>query len=139
MIKRTALDAVFSDLIRESWDWTCARCGRECPDRKGRDFHCSHFISRAFNSTRWFPDNALCLCAACHDVVGKDPGEHYSLLMRILGPVRYDELKERKHRIVRYREAEKKAMTRHYRGQIEHLLGLRADGVTGFIDVMAWD
>ena len=67
-MKRDATDAAFSDAVREAADWTCQRCGREFPDRKGREAQCSHFYSRKYSSTRWYPDNALLACASCHAI-----------------------------------------------------------------------
>jgi hypothetical protein len=138
-LKRDALDAVFSDVIREAYDWTCAYSGLYFPDRKGRDVHASHFYSRTFNSTRWFPDNACCLSAASHDYLGKHPDEHTDFFRRLLGPVRYERLKERKRGIYRYRPADKTAMRKHYAEELERIQGLRARGVTGYIEVVAYD
>lgn len=138
-LKRDALDAVFSDCVRESFDWRCARCGREFPDRKGQDVHCSHYFSRKFNATRWFPDNAACLCAPCHAIVGADPHEHSTFFQRILGPDRYGWLVRRKQQIVRYRAVDKKAMRSHFRQQLESMLAQRAEGVTGMISFAAYD
>lgn len=138
-MKRDALDAVFSDLIREAYDWTCAYSGVQFPDRKGRDVHCSHFVSRSFNSTRWYPDNACCLSATAHDYLGKHPDEHTDFFRKLLGPVRYEWLKERKRGIYRYRPADKKAMRKHYTAELERVKELRRQGVTGYIEVAAYD
>lgn len=138
-MKRDATDAAFSDLIREAYDWTCARCSRHFPDRKGRDIHASHFYSRQFNSTRWFVDNAACLCATCHDFVGKHPDEHTDFFRKLLGPVRYEALKTRQRGIFRYRAADKKAMRKHYAAELERIKALRAEGVTGPVEIVSYD
>lgn len=140
-MKRDALDAVFSDLIREAWDWTCARCLKEFPDRKGRDVHCSHFFSRSFNSMRWFPDNAVCLCATCHDHIGKRPDEHTAMIRRVLGDVAYERNRERMwNKIVRYKADDKKAMRKHYAAELERIKAMRrVDGVTGYVAVASYD
>jgi hypothetical protein len=138
-VKRDALDAVFSDVIREAFDWTCAWSGLYFPDRKGRDVHCSHFISRAYSSTRYYPDNATCLSAAAHDYLGKHPDEHTDFIRKHLGPVRYEWLKARKNKIFRYRPADKAAMRKHYANELERIQALRADGATGYIEIYAYD
>jgi hypothetical protein len=138
-VKRDATDAVFSDLIREAYDWTCAYSGLVFPDRKGRDVHASHFWSRQFNSTRWFPDNACCLSAAAHDYLGKHPDEHTDFFRKLLGPVRYEALKARKNGIYRYRASDKKAMRKHYAGELERIRALRSQGVCGYVEVVAYD
>ena len=138
-MKRDTLDAVISDLVRERDDWTCQHSGQHFPDRKGRDCHASHFYSRQFNSTRWFPDNLLCLSATAHDFVGKHPDEHVALIKRILGDERYEELRCRNRRIYRYRAADKKAMTKHYRSELARIQELRKSGVSGPVHVVAFD
>jgi len=138
-MKRDSLDAAFSDLIREAWDWTCARCGRQFPERKGKDVHASHFYSRQFNSTRWFVDNAVCLCATCHDYVGKHPDDHVSLIRRVLGDTRYQWLQARKRLIVRYRAADKKAMRKHYSAELERIKAMRLEGHTGLVTPVTYD
>lgn len=139
MIKRDSLDAIFSDVIRESHDWTCVNCNREFPERKGQDIHASHFYSRQFNATRWFPDNAVALCGRCHDFVGKHPDAHTDLIRSLLGAVRYQCLKDRKQRIYRYRPADKKAMRMHFAAELERIRAERMNGVTGYIEVYAYD
>ncbi len=138
-MRRDVLDAVISDLIRERDDWTCVYSGRQFPNRKGQDVHCSHFFSRSYISTRWFPDNLLCLSAGAHDFVGKNPDAHVALIKRVLGDTRYEALRERRNKIYRYRGADKAAMLKHYRSELERLRALRADGVQGYIEVVAYD
>lgn len=138
-MKRDALDAVVSDLVRERDDWTCQYSGLQFPDRKGRDIHASHFYSRIYNSVRWFPDNIVTLAARWHDFVGKNPDAHVALIKRVLGDARFEALQERKNRIYRYREADKKAMRKHYAAELERIRALRAEGVTGYIEVVAYD
>ena len=138
-MKRDALDAVFSDCVREAADWTCARCSRVFPDRKGKDIHASHFYSRSYNATRWFPDNVSCLCAACHDHLGKHPDDHSDFIRGLLGPVRYGWLRERKARIYRYRDSDKRDMRKHYRDELERMTELRANGCIGPLQLVAYD
>lgn len=66
-IKRRPSDTAFSNYIRERDRWTCQYCGRvKCEWESGRCFHCAHIFSRKFESTRFYDDNAMCLCATCH-------------------------------------------------------------------------
>lgn len=139
MLKRDATDALFSDAVREAADWVCQRCNRPFPLRKGQDVHCSHFFSRKYKSTRWFPDNAACLCATCHAIVTDDPHEHATLFRRLLGEVRYEWLIKRKQLIVRYRAADVKAIREHFRDQIERMKELRISGVVGVLQLVAYD
>jgi hypothetical protein len=139
-MKRDATDAIVSDLIREASDWICERCGLGFPDRKSRAFHASHYFSRAYNATRWFPDNLSGLCGKCHDEVGKDPGAHHYFMLMKLGDVRMSELRIRKNTfIARYKAADKKAMREHYREELERIRALRMEGRRGVVEVVAYD
>ena len=138
-LKRDATDAAFSDAVREASDWTCSRCSRPFPQRKGQDCHASHFFSRKYLSTRWFADNATCLCASCHSIVTDDHHEHVALFRRLLGETRYEWLIQRKQQIVRYREADKKAIREHFRAQIEHLKIRRRNGEDGPLPLVSYD
>lgn len=138
-MKRDATDAIFSDLIREAYDWTCANCDRPFPDRKGKDVQCSHIYKRKHHSTRWFPDGAICLCATCHAYYEDRPPEHAEFARKILGDVRFEWLRQRFRGIYRYRPADKKAMREHYRAELERIRALRAEGVTGYVEVAAYD
>lgn len=139
MIKRDATDAIFSDVIREAYDWRCAYYGTVFPERKGFDCQCSHFYSRRYLSTRWHPDNALCLSAAAHKYLGEHPDEHTELIRKELGDVRYFELRQRHQRQYRYRADDKKAIRAHYRAELERIKALRERGVVGRIEVVAYD
>lgn len=138
-MKRDATDAVISDLVREAFDWSCARCSKQFPDRKGRDIHASHFYSRQFSSTRWFPNNLVSLCGSCHDYLGKHPDEHTDFIRRLLGPGAYDMLKDRNRQIYRYRAADKKAMRKHYAEELKRIREHRAQGISGHIEIVAYD
>lgn len=139
MIKRDSTDAIVSDVVREAADWCCERCQMPFPDRKSRNCHASHFISRKYNSVRFFPDNLTCLCGACHDLLGKDPYEHAKFMETKLGLVRLEELRQRKQRVVRYRNGDKAEMRKHYRGELERLRDLRTAGAVGVLSVVAYD
>lgn len=139
-MRRDFLDAAFSDLVREAWDWTCARCHKPFPERKGQDCHCSHFISRgAGNATRWNLDNAVCLCGSCHDWVGKRPDEHTAFFRRVIGDVRYQDLQLAKHKTVKLTEADKKAMAKWYRLEQTRIEAERWRGVVGYVQPVPWD
>jgi hypothetical protein len=138
-VKRDALDDVFSQCVREAADWTCASCGLEFPDRKGRNAQCSHFYKRKYNSTRWFPDNCVMLCGSCHANYETQPREHTEFFMRTLGPVRMDMLRERWRRIFSYRPKDKAEMRAHYRAELERMLEMRRQGIIGPLEFAAYD
>jgi hypothetical protein len=71
--------------------------------------------------------------------VSKNPDEHVALIKRVLGDTRFEELQWRKRQIYRYRAADKKAMLKHYRDELERLRELRRDGVQGVLSVVPFD
>lgn len=149
MIKRTGLDGAFSDVIRWSYDWRCQflqpidgrliQCEKHWPETSGADAHCSHFISRKIHATRWFPDNAVLLCAPHHAEVTQRGYLNTELMLRILGEVRAAELKQRSYKIVRYRDHDKREMAKHYREETRRIMALRANGETGYIPIVPFD
>jgi hypothetical protein len=58
---------------------------------------------------------------------------------RILGDARYEWLKQRKRAIVRYRPADKQAMAAHYRGEVARIRELRKAGISGPVELIAYD
>lgn len=52
-------DKLFSEVVRSIGE--CEHCGA-----KDKTLHCAHIISRAYRSTRWNLENAVCLCTRCH-------------------------------------------------------------------------
>jgi hypothetical protein len=138
-VKRDALDDVFSQCIREAADWTCEHSGLVFPDRKSRALHCSHVISRQYHGTRWYPDNCASLSAQWHDYMGKHPIEHAAFTRRRLGDVRYEMLRDRGNRTYTYRPHHKAEMRKHFRDELERMLELRRNGVTGLLSFAAYD
>ena len=138
-IKRTPLDAVFSDLVRERADWTCQCCGKHYPDRKGSGLHASHYFGRRGKSTRWFGDNVYAHCFGCHQKLGSSPHEFRSFVFEQLGEDRYDALVLRANKPRKYSKAEQKEMQAHFKAQLEHLRKRRREGEIGVIEFVEWD
>ena len=138
-IKRTPLDAVFSDLVRERADWTCQYCGKHFPDRKGAGLHCSHFFGRRGASTRHCGDNCYALCYFCHQKLGSNPHDHRSFVYQQLGEVRYDLLVLRANTPVKRTKAERAEMLAHFKAQLEYMRRRRREGEVGLIEFVEWD
>lgn len=143
-IKRTALDAAFSDLVRERNDWTCERCGLVDNDGrasgKSRRVENSHFYSRRHQSTRFHGDNCDCLCKGCHKYFTEDNTGQYAVWKRRnLGDTRYELLQDRHNWIAKRSKQEKKEMTEHFRAQYKHIRRRRRIGEQGYIDFVEWD
>ena len=138
-LKRTPLDAVFSDLIRERADWTCEVCGKEFPDRKGAGLHCSHYFGRRGASTRHFGDNCYAHCYACHQKLGSRPHDFRSWVYEQLGVTRYDELVLRANKPRKYTKADNKDRLEHFKAQLAYMRKRRMNGETGYIEFVEWD
>ncbi len=95
-IKRDATDALFSNFIRKRANYICQRChkdyGGPC-----QGIECAHVFSRRNISTRWDPDNALCLCTGCHAYWGEEPLEMYEWYKKKYGEAQFDALLLRKN------------------------------------------
>ena len=142
-VKRDFLDKAVSDAVRASWGM-CAKCYKPFEQQSngswGRDFQCSHYFGRGSgNSTRWHPDNLVGLCGGCHYELGNDHEAHYKFIKLILGEVCYNDLKLRKHQVMKYSKSEKKEMAAHYRNETKRVISMRKDGVVGYIPLVSWD
>lgn len=138
-MKRDKYDTLWSDLVREAADWTCERCGREFPERKSQAFHCSHYIGRRYQATRFAPDNCFGLCYPCHNYLGERPHDHKAWAMDQLGVHRYEKLIALGRTTVRRRKAEKESMHKHHREELARILKDRKRGVVGAVAIMPYD
>jgi len=75
MVKIDAADKAFSLYIRTRDNWTCQRCGTQYTPPTNA-LHCSHFMGRAKESTRFEPMNADALCYGCHQYFTSHPALH---------------------------------------------------------------
>ena len=85
-IKRNIADKHFSDSVRKSAEWKCQRCEKDYTD-KPQGLQCSHYISRGHWSVRYDPQNALSLCAYCHNFLEGFPTAHTALWREIHGGI----------------------------------------------------
>ena len=138
-LRRDPLDVEFSLLVRERADWTCQKCGKHYPERKGQGLHCSHYWGRRNRATRWYGENCFAHCFACHQYLGANPHEFAEWVREEIGGVRYDELMLRANSVKKYTKADRKDMLAHFKGERERILQARALGKTGYIDFVEWD
>lgn len=139
MIKRTQADAWFSKCVRMRTNWTCEYCGIELENNKA-DLHCSHFVTRGKNSTRYHPLNAFAHCKTCHKILGGDRwgggnvaefAHHYDdkygaenrEVIRVLSQTPFP---KHKHHI--------DLMSAHYRAEYKRMDIERSGGYTGRLD-----
>lgn len=137
-MKRDALDAVFSDLVRERAAWTCEKCGRYAPEGMRQGMHCSHNYGRRLRSVRWWPLNGTCLCYPCHTWYESYPPDSQDWLRHKLGDL-YDILRERANTPRKYTAAERRDMLKHYRAEWKRLQEARRSGKTGRLEFKGYD
>ena len=125
-IKRTALDALFSDLIREGANWTCECCGSKDRGKK----QCAHIISRKVVRLRHDPLNAVCLCAACHAYFTDRPSAFGDFVKNLIGPDDHDWLVRTSNEVHKRPKGWEKDARAHYRKELKTMREKRAGGVT---------
>jgi hypothetical protein len=75
-VKIDKADKIFSQFIRTRDNWTCQRCKKQYEPPTSA-LHCSHFMGRGKESTRFDEENADALCYGCHQYFTSHPAEHY--------------------------------------------------------------
>ena len=94
VIKRC--DILFSQIIRAR-DKKCLRCS------KTENLQCAHIFSRKNYATRWFPQNAITLCYACHIFWGhKNPVDFTRFVENILGKETLDGVQSLSHQVIKH-------------------------------------
>lgn len=116
-VKITPADKAFSDYIRTRDKWTCQRCRTKYDPLISTDrmaLHCSHFMGRGKEATRFEPLNADAMCYGCHRYLTAHPAEHMAWQVQrkgqemvdriILASSGYKSHKERKLEAVYWRQ-----------------------------------
>lgn len=75
-VKIDKADKAFSLYIRTRDSWTCQRCRRQYEPPTSA-LHCSHFMGRGKEATRFDEENADAICYGCHRYFTAHPAEHY--------------------------------------------------------------
>lgn len=138
-VKRTKHDAVFSDLIRERANYTCEYSGVYIPEGERQACHCAHIHGRKNQSTRYDPDNAVCLSAKWHYYFTDHPTEFTRWLQDYLGEKHLDILRDKAMGIKKWTKAEKEEMYKHYKNELKIMRQKRDNGQTGRIEFVCWD
>jgi uncharacterized protein with PIN domain len=68
-------DKAFSLYIRTRDNWTCQNCGKYYAPPTN-SLHCSHFVGRGKENTRFNERNADAMCFHCHQRFTSHPNEH---------------------------------------------------------------
>ena len=138
-MKRDKLDALFSTLIREAYNWTCCRCGKYFPEGSRQGLHASHIYSRRHTLLRHHPDNVVAHCYPCHSWYGSNPVQGGGWAVEYLGVGVIQMLEDRLRERRKYTKADKEEIYQHYKAEAERVKKLRMAGETGIIRIVPFD
>ena len=131
-------DRVFSLLVRERAGWVCEACGKHYePGSQG--LHCSHLVSRRYQSTRHHPLAAAAHCFACHQRLGGNPLDFSDWIRDHLGAEKTAELMALKNTLCKRSKTEKEEQYQHLKKQYNIILEKRKQGETGRIEFDAYE
>lgn len=94
MVKIDAADTAFSLYIRTRDNWSCQRCGKQYQPPTNA-LHCSHYMGRRKENTRFDPENADALCYGCHQYFTSHPALHLEWQVERKGQIVVDLIKYR--------------------------------------------
>lgn len=132
--RRNKLDILFSKLVRERDDYTCQHTGINRRAEPGR-LDCAHIFSCRHVATRWHPQNAVALTKASHMHFTGEPFEWADWCVEQWGESFIDELRFVAHKPVKWPKKLREEIYQHYKGELKRIEGLRAEGVTGRIEI----
>lgn len=95
-------------------------------------------MTRGNWSTRFDPNNVAALCYGCHSYLDRNPYEKTAWFESILGKGLADLIREKSKQPAYGIKKLKKEITKHYRVQYEAMKILRANGITGRIEVQGY-
>jgi len=136
-IRRDPTDAVFSQCIRESYNWTCTYCHKQF-EPGAQNLHASHLFSRRHNSTRWSPENVFAHCFTCHNRLGGDPVTFVAWAEARMGPEKMAALRIKAHMNLKLTKKDKAYIASHYRNELKRIKALRSEGNTGYLRLVHW-
>lgn len=116
-VKIDKADKAFSLYIRTRDKWTCQRCHTRYEPPTGA-LHCSHFMGRGKESTRFDEDNADALCYGCHQYFTSHPIEHYEWQVERKGIDLINQLKLRSNT---YMKKDRKLAHIYWTGRLKEL------------------
>lgn len=130
MPDKIAIDKPFSYCIRERDNRVCKACGvrREYPD-------CAHIKRREHMSTRWHPQNAICLCRSCHRYFTVNPDAWDEFCEKLFGDGYMSEIQQMSHQPLRLYKKGRREMYEHWRAEMFRIQALRRDGHHGPIEL----
>lgn len=138
-MKRDKHDKLFSDLIREAYDWTCCKCGKYYPEGHRQGLHCSHIYSRRHKATRWHVWGAVAHCFGCHQWYGANPRESATWVGDYLGGRKIGMVDGLARSDGKFWNKAKEEIYAHNKKELERVRKLRRQGKRGRIELVPYD
>lgn len=135
-LKRSKLDILFSQLVRERANWTCEACGKYYPEGQRRGLHCSHLFSRRYSLLRWHPENAVAHCYSCHQFFTGNPILFAEWMYMYVGRPRLDMLMKSRCVISKLRAPQYEDIYFHMKTELARGQNRRAEGYLGRLEFM---
>ena len=136
-LKRDALDAIFSKLVRQRSGWTCEACHINL-EHETVNCHCAHIIGRRITRLRHDPRNAMTLCASCHFYYTDRPMEWTAFVRKECGDSVMDELIRLSNESCKFPKGWKKEALAHYKSEEKRLAAARAENYTGRFEFVGY-
>ena len=120
-VKIDKADKIFSLYIRTRDNWTCQRCKNKYEPPTSA-LHCSHFMGRGKEATRFDEDNADALCYGCHRYFTAQPAEHYLWQVETKGQEKVDDLILRSNK---YHKKDRNAAHAYWKERLAEINGTK--------------
>lgn len=120
--KTDPADTLFSLYIRHRDNWTCKKCGKKFEPPTNL-LHCSHFVGRAKENTRFMPENADAICFHDHQYFTSHPMEHLDWQVQTKGQKEVDRIKLASHI---YCKKDRKLQAMFWRKKLLEDFGIKA-------------
>ena len=133
-IRRDKRDALFSELVRERANWTCEGCGKAS---ERRFLQCAHIFGRRHRTTRFSPQNALCLCFGCHRHFTENPVEFANWCAEKFGKKEMERLGRLSKVVAAFKKHTLAEIQVDLKVELDFMKKARSDGVTGRLEFEA--
>jgi hypothetical protein len=99
-----------------------------------------HIYGRRAYAVRFHPDNCISGCHTCHRHMTENPLDFQKWVRENVGEGRMEIVNDMRNDINLAKTVKKNLpdVARHYREELKRILALRADGVTGKIEVESY-
>ena len=136
-IKRTGLDGIVSDLVRERANWICEACGLDYKHERIQ-MQCCHIVGRRITRLRHDGMNLVAMCASCHANFSLSPLAFAAFVREKIGEANADWLERMRNTVHKRPKGWEKEARKHYRAELKAMKAKRLAGDDGYIDFVSY-